>query len=96
MNEEVEVIYPSDDEIREHVSFIVTHASPKKLTIIEDILAYIQSLFIVRLYLIIKITYHFYKSAYKSFDIRYIFQNYLEVIVFGLMLAFNFLIPSTS
>lgn len=93
MNEKIEVVYPSDDEIYEQVNFIVSHSSPKKWTITRDMKEYSQSLYSVRIYVMMRT---FYKSTYKSFDIRYIFQNYLEVIVFGLMLVFNLLIPSTS
>jgi len=93
MNERIEVIYPSDDEIREQVNFIVNHSPSKKQTVIDHVCEYCQSLYISRFHLMMRT---FYKPPYKLVDIRYIFQNYLEVIAFGLVLIFTLLTPSTS
>ena len=89
MNEEIDVVYPSEDEIYEQISFIVNHSSPKKRNAID----HVQSLYIFRIYLMMRT---FCQSANKSFDLRYIFQYYLEVIVFGLLLIFSLLVPSTA
>lgn len=90
MNEEIEVIYPSDAEISEQVSFIVENSSPK----INHVYEYDRSLpIVVQAYFMMK---NYYKFSLQSFDIRYIFQHYLEVIVVGIMLISGLLIPSTS
>jgi len=93
MNEEIEVIYPSDDEIHEHVSFIVNNSSLKKWTALDYLREYGRGLYIVEVVLMMK---NCYKFVLQSFDIRYVFQHYLEVIVIGIMIIFGILIPSTS
>lgn len=89
MNEEIEVIYPTDEEICEQVNFIVKNSSPE----LDHMQGYGGSLPIFQAYLMLK---NYYKFSLQSFDIRYIFQHYLEVIVIGIMLIFGLLIPSTS
>jgi len=93
MNEEIEIIYPTDDEIREQVSFIVNNSSSKKWTVMDHVRDYGRLLHTSQAYLTMKSSYKF---VLQSFDIRYIFQHYLEVIVIGVMLIFGLLIPSTS
>jgi len=93
MNEEIEVIYPSDDEIREQVNFIVSHSSLKKWTMMDHVRESGRSLYIAQVYLMMK---NCYKFALQSFNLRYVFQYYLEVIVVGIMLIFGLLIPNTS
>jgi len=93
MNEKIEVVYPSDEEIREQVIFIVNNSATRKLTFSEQLREYSRLMYIVQVYLMIKILYKFFL---RSFDIRYVFQHYLEVIVIGIMIIFGLLIPSTS
>jgi len=98
MNERIEVIYPSDDEIREQVNFIVNHSPSKKRTVIDHVYEYCQSLYISKFHLIVNHSSSKKRTiidhVYEYFDIRYIFQNYLEVIAFGLVLIFTLLTPS--
>ena len=92
MNEEIEVIYPSDEEIVAQVNLIVNHSS-KKQTIMAHVDAWGQSLYMIRVYLLLE---KCFDSFLRLFDIRYMFQQYLEVIVIGIMLIFGLLVPSTS
>jgi len=93
MNEEIEVIYPSDDEIREQVSFIVSNSPLKEWTFIDYMREYGKLSYIGQVYIATK---NSYKFVFQSFNIRFVFQHYLEVIVVGIMLIFGLLIPSTS
>lgn len=88
MNEKIEIIYPSDEEIKKQVAFIVKHSPLKKPSILRLLSKYSWSLFIIQSYLMLELPFRL--------DIRTIFQQYSEVIVVGVMIIFGLLIPSAS
>jgi len=98
MNEKIEVIYPSNEEIREQIDFIVEHsASKSQVSMLHSSTRRSKtigpSLQMIQLYLMLEKSFDF---VLRLFDIQYVFQQYLEVIVVGIILIFGFLMPSTS
>jgi len=93
MNEKIEVIYPSEVEIKQQVDFIVTNSPLKRQAIHSSIHEYGRSLEMVQLYIMLESRF---KLTFLRLDVRAVFQQYLEVIVVGIMVIFGLLLPNTS
>jgi len=88
MKEEIKVRYPSEDEIREQVDFIVVHATPQTQMAESNLIQMYR-----QVYLALKLSY---KQVALSLSSRYNLQQNLDAIVVGMMIIFGLLAPSTS